>query len=352
MEPSKVTPIPSATSNSNDDIWNESIGNTNIKDFEEKVLDSTYARSPLKPLTNFLNLGVLVGVFPAQSSERKIRFHFGFSVQLIWALIFTVLWLGLGVGVATYTCMYNDTSSLSSAFYVKTTDASLILTATDQLIVLATPWILVFAWILFLILSWSRINKYSDLCYNFCQRGFRIGNEAEYWTLTQFGTNYLIFLVGQAVVNVHLALVYCPTVEKQILFAILITIWMLPPYTAIVFTRYIFMQFCRTLSENFKQLRFDIGERSKQVSLFLTASKLAHSGSTFTKYCVIHSEIVQFYQFNQFNHNVVMDTNLFDRMYFWRENSYSYNFNLEQIVLAPRRGPSSLKVIFSLVLFM
>ena len=299
MEPSKVTPIPSATSNSNDDIWNESIGNTNIKDFEEKVLDSTYARSPLKPLTNFLNLGVLVGVFPAQSSERKIRFHFGFSVQLIWALIFTVLWLGLGVGVATYTCMYNDTSSLSSAFYVKTTDSSLILTATDQLIVLATPWILVFAWILFLILSWSRINKYSDLCYNFCQRGFRIGNEAEYWTLTQFGTNYLIFLVGQAVVNVHLALVYCPTVEKQILFAILITIWMLPPYTAIVFTRYIFMQFCRTLSENFKQLRFDIGERSKQVSLFLTASKLAHSGSTFAKYCVIHSEIVQFYQFNE-----------------------------------------------------
>ena len=35
-------------------------------------------------------------------------------------------------------------------------------------------------------------------------------------------------------------------------------------------------------------------------------------------------------------HNVVMDTNSFDRMYFWRENSYSYLFNLEQIVLAAR----------------
>ena len=35
-------------------------------------------------------------------------------------------------------------------------------------------------------------------------------------------------------------------------------------------------------------------------------------------------------------HNVVMDTNSFDRMYFWRENSYSYLFNLEQIVLAER----------------
>ena len=270
MEPSKVTPIPSA--HSEDDVWNESIGNTNIKDFEEKVIDSTYARSPLKPLSNFLNLGVLVGVFPAVSSERKIRFHFGFSVQLIWALIFTVLWLGLGVGVATYTCMHNDTSALSSAFYVKTTDTSLVLTATDQLVVIATPWLLVLAWFLFLVLSWSRINKYSDLCYHFCQRGFRIGGEAEYWTLTQFGTNYLIFLVGQAVVNVHLALVYCATVEKQILFAILITIWMLPPYTVIVFTRYIFMQFARTLCENFKQLRFDIGERSKQVRL-LSVSK-------------------------------------------------------------------------------
>ena len=65
---------------------------------------------------------------------------------------------------------------------------------------------------------------------------------------------------------------------------------------------------------------------------------------------MIHSEIVQFYQFNQFNHNVVMDTNLFDRMYFWRENSYSYVFNLEQIILAARYITET-KVIFSLVLF-
>ena len=33
----------------------------------------------------------------------------------------------------------------------------------------------------------------------------------------------------------------------------------------IVFTGYVFMQFCRTLSENFKQLRIDIGIKSKQV---------------------------------------------------------------------------------------
>ena len=68
----------------------------------------------------------------------------------------------------------------------------------------------------------------------------------------------------------HIALVYCPTSEKQILFAVVITIWMLPIYTVIVFSGYIFMQFCRTISENFKQLRHDIGEKSRQVIFFLS----------------------------------------------------------------------------------
>ena len=72
--------------------------------------------------------------------------------------------------------------------------------------------------------------------------------------------------MGQAIINVHLALVYCPNLEKQIIFAVIMTIWMLPIYTAIVFSGYIFMQFCRTISENFKQLRHDIGEKSRQVS--------------------------------------------------------------------------------------
>jgi hypothetical protein len=42
---------------------------------------------------------------------------------------------------------------------------------------------------------------------------------------------------------------------------------MLPIYTVIVFSGYIFMQFCRTISENFKQLRHDIGEKSRQVKI-------------------------------------------------------------------------------------
>ena len=140
------------------------------------------------------------------------------------------------------------------------------MSSTDQLVVVSTPWIMVAAWLIFLILSWTRINRYGELCLSFCKRGFRIGDDPESWTMIQFGTNYAIFVIGQAIVNIHIALVYCATVEKQILFSVMITVWMLPLYTAIVFPGYIFMQFCRTLAENFKQLRFDIGLKSQQVS--------------------------------------------------------------------------------------
>ena len=49
-------------------------------------------------------------------------------------------------------------------------------------------------------------HLYSDLCYKFCQRGFRIGAEPETWTLIQFGTNYFLFLMGQAIANVHIGI--------------------------------------------------------------------------------------------------------------------------------------------------
>ena len=103
------------------DLYEEDIedrSEAKIREFEEKVIDASYAVSPLKPLTHFLNLGILVGVFPADSGERKIRFVLSFSAKLIWAILFTILWLGLGAGVATYCCMHNSTSSLSSAFFV------------------------------------------------------------------------------------------------------------------------------------------------------------------------------------------------------------------------------------------
>lgn len=97
----KVTPISKLSDD--DDPWNES--GESIQDFEAQVIDSTYAKSPLKPLTHFLNLGTLVGVFPAESGERKIRFVLTFSIKLVWAIVFSVVWLGLGVGVGAYCCM-------------------------------------------------------------------------------------------------------------------------------------------------------------------------------------------------------------------------------------------------------
>ncbi len=194
---------------------------------EDKAIDPSYAVSPLKPFSHFLNLGTLVGAFPSDSDGRHIDFNIGISLKMIWAILFSVLWLGLGVGVATYCTIYNSTSSLSSTFLVKTDNANLTLTSTDQLIVLSTPWILVGAWFLFLVLSWTRINKYSDLCYNFSKRGFRIGDYPASMTMFQFGTNYFIFIIGQAIANIHIALIYCPTEDKQILFSVIITIWML-----------------------------------------------------------------------------------------------------------------------------
>ena len=33
-----------------------------------------------------------------------------------------------------------------------------------------------------------------------------LGDEPETWTMVQFGTNYLIYLLGQAIANIHIAL--------------------------------------------------------------------------------------------------------------------------------------------------
>ena len=110
-------------SDDDEDIWDDRIisheVNTKaIKDFEDKVIDSTYAISPLKPLSHFLNLGTLIGVFPGESGERKIRFVLTFSIKIIWAILFSLLWLGFGAGIGTYCCLYNSTSSLTTAFQV------------------------------------------------------------------------------------------------------------------------------------------------------------------------------------------------------------------------------------------
>lgn len=89
-----------------------------------------------------------------------------------------------------------------------------------------------------------------------------------------------MYLIGQAIINVHLALVYCSDLEKQVIFAVVMTIWMLPIYTVIVFNGHVFMQFCRTISQNFKQLRHDIGDKSRQVKYPQCARRVLNDIST------------------------------------------------------------------------
>ena len=147
------------------------------------------------------------------------------SLQTFWSIIFTVIWFIWGLVVACY-CTTNETSitrtnntGIGSIFEVKTLNKNHVITSTDQFVVVATPFILVLAWIVALALGWSRIEQLSELCYSFCKRGFRIDSSPEVAVILQFLVNYFIFLIGQTIVNVQIALIYCPDSSKQILFS-------------------------------------------------------------------------------------------------------------------------------------
>ena len=67
-------------------------GGSQARDFEDALVDSSYAVSPLKGMVHFLNLGTLIGVFPAVRGEKLIYFGFACCVpQTIWAIFFTVI---------------------------------------------------------------------------------------------------------------------------------------------------------------------------------------------------------------------------------------------------------------------
>ena len=147
-----------------------------------------------------------------------------------------------------------------------------------------------------------------------------LGEDPETWTLAQFGTNYLIYLLGQTIANIHIALVYCPTMEQQILFSVGITIWMLPIYTVIVFTRYIFAQFCRTLTENYRQLRHDIGLKSKQVK----------------KRNLLYAEVIKKglpRRYDRLHDNLEQVADVFDNVIF-----FDYFFNVTALLVSKKKS--------------
>jgi hypothetical protein len=146
-------------------------------------------------------------------------------LQAVWSIIFTVIWMIWGVALAFY-CATNDSSitrtnhtGIWSILEVKTINQNYTLSSTDQVVVVGTPFLLILAWIVSLVLGWSRIPYLAELCNCFCKRGFRIDSSPEVKVIWQFLINYFIFFIGQTIVNVQIAIVYCPDSTKQILFA-------------------------------------------------------------------------------------------------------------------------------------
>ena len=146
-------------------------------------------------------------------------------MQTIWSVIFTTFWLIWGSVLAFY-CATNDSSitrtnhtGISSILEVKSINQTYYLSSTDQFVVVGTPYIIILAWFVALLLGWTRIHFLADLCYCFCQRGFRIDSNPEITVIVQFLINYFIYFIGQTIVNIYIALAYCPTLTKQVLFA-------------------------------------------------------------------------------------------------------------------------------------
>ena len=44
------------------------------RDFEDALIDPSFAISPMKPMRFFLDLGTLIGVFPAKRGDKHIFF--------------------------------------------------------------------------------------------------------------------------------------------------------------------------------------------------------------------------------------------------------------------------------------
>ena len=44
------------------------------RDFEDALIDPSFAVSPMKPMRFFLDLGTLIGVFPAKRGDKHIFF--------------------------------------------------------------------------------------------------------------------------------------------------------------------------------------------------------------------------------------------------------------------------------------
>ena len=67
---------------------------------------------------------------------------------------------------------------------------------------------------------------------------YRVGSQPEKWTLDMFTVRIIIFLIGLIISNVHIALLYCDTDVKQLIFVLAVTLWVTPLYLAMVNTSF------------------------------------------------------------------------------------------------------------------
>ena len=98
------------------------------------------------------------------------------------------------------------------------------------------------------------------------ENGYRVGNSPEKVTIGMFMTRFVSFSIGLLITNIHLAILYCDTDIKQIIFASVATVWVIPLYLATTFLGYIITQLIITLSLYFKHLRSDVVYKNDSIS--------------------------------------------------------------------------------------
>ena len=88
--------------------------------------------------------------------------------------------------------------------------------------------------------------------------GYRVGTNPEKVTLDMFAVRTITFLIGLIISNIHIALLYCDSETKQIIYVLVTTLWIVPLYLAMIFYGYVINQFVASLGLYFKHLRSDV----------------------------------------------------------------------------------------------
>ena len=141
---------------------------------------------------------------------------------------------------------------------VKNNSTDMMVTSSDQAALLFVPVVAGVFLPIMITLSWARINSLTTICENMVVNGYRTGNNPEKWTLDMFTVRIVCFLLGLIIYNIHIALLYCDTDVKQLIFVVGVTLWLVPLYLAMVFLGFVINQLVCTLGLYFKHLRSDV----------------------------------------------------------------------------------------------